>query len=212
MCYVRKMKKSVFILLSGITLTLQSCMKPEVIPDVLPPLSHEGANTFGAYIGDNIFLPLNNYRSPMSWVSVPIIRTSFYRNVNAGRDEVDFTVMFRNRNRIRDEHFYFTFFADSLIAGNTYIMPTANEFNDYNHHGIIYKMKVDHDRFVDFKSDSTLPFSVHIHHIVRGNDSSDFYKIKELSATFSGLLIDAANRTIEVRDGRFDLQGEIWLD
>jgi len=203
------MKTRHYIFLFGIVLFLLSCETPEKIPDVLPPITHEGANTFGAYIKGNIFVPLDNTFRGISFGNVPVLTTSMDRFYE--EDNIYIVVRLTNRNRIRDEQFMLRIRSDSILPGDQYILPSLGHAWNPDGAGVAYKLKVDHHKFVDFVSDTLHPFIIQIHHLVRDTTSGFNNRIIEISATFSGDLVDETGKIVEVKEGRFDLQTDLWI-
>lgn len=162
---------------------LLSCHKEDDSGDKLPPETQTGANTAGCLVNGKVFLPKQEGINPALVCNYEFIDGEFFFNlvIRDNRGQGVKTVSARTQ-RI------------DLEAGSTYILNKDNTISiDFTGGGGVYSINAS-----DFFYTNTIKTGeLHITHLDPQNSI--------ISGTFWFDAINSAGETVEIRDGRFDM-------
>lgn len=176
-------------------ITACGCAK-ESLQDQLPPITQTGANTFGCIVDGKIFIPRDSYSSTPGNNFFKGLKLLIGNNfLNTSGDDI--WVLSAGNFKI-DPNIYIYIYIPSLInANNSFMINTSDGYKDSSlpHTHIYCQIDGSNNTYLSSESSGFIKFS-------RLDTTSGIY-----SGTFNVKLKnkDNENDTIEITDGRFDI-------
>ena len=196
------MKTTAFFL--SILFTLFSCTKDKETEtqDQLPPITTTGANTAGCIINGKVLIPKNGSPSLMGTTAKGLKKS---QGNNFYPDKNDYWQLQISNNKDSNNNFGLVLWIKNMSPGNNnYIVGQSNgeiDDNGPDNNQIIAGIKTDGINKTYFSSVNS--------GVIKILRSDLGFGISIFSGTFSCILYNKDNvaETIEIKDGRFDING-----